>query len=89
MTPRTKNHHCTLAAEPITLRWVTWPASGIGDERSRPSTDVSCSSEDNCPHQEARQCPRRVLDLHLNQDLTHPRTEHPNSSANRPNGRPR
>lgn len=82
MTPRTKNHHCTLAAEPITLRWVTWPASGIGDERSRPSTDVSCSSEDNCPHQGARQCPRRVLDLHLNRAFTHPRAEQSNGSSN-------
>ncbi len=74
MTPRTKNHHCTLAAEPITLSWVTWRASGIGDGSSRPSTDVSCSSEEHCHYQEARQCPRRMLDAYINQTLIHPRT---------------
>lgn len=82
MTPRTKNHHCTLAAEPITLSWVTWPASGIGDGSSRPSTDVSCSSEEHCHHQGARQCPRRVLDAYLNQALIHPRAEQLNGSGN-------
>lgn len=82
MTPRTKNHQCTLAAEPITLRRITWPTSGIGDEGSQPSTDVSCSAENHCQHQGARQCPRRVLDLHLNQALIHPRAEQSNGSGN-------
>lgn len=77
MPPRAKNHHCTLAAEPITLSWVSLPTSGIGDTGCLPSTDVSCSSEGNCPHQGARQCPRRVLDLHLNQALNRIRTETP------------
>lgn len=82
MTPRTKNHHCTLAAELITLRWITWPTSGIGDEGSQPSTDVSCSAENHCQHQGARKCPQRVLDLHLNQGLNHPRAEQSNGSSN-------
>ena len=75
MAPRTKNHHCTLSGEPITLMWLTWSASGIGNESSRPSTDVSCSAEDSCPHQGAKLCPRRVLDQHLNQARIHTRAE--------------
>lgn len=82
MTPRTKNHHCTLAAEPITLRWISWPASGIGDVSSHPSTDVSCSAENHCQHEGARQCPRRVLDAHINQALIPPRAEQSNGSGN-------
>lgn len=84
MPPRTKNHHCTVAAHPITLHWITWPTSGVGDGTSRPSTDVSCSSEDSCPHQMAKQCPRRVLDQLLNPVLIHHPTEQSKaSSANR------
>lgn len=82
MPPRTKNHNCTLAAEPITLSWVTWTATGIGYVNSRQSTEVSCSSEEHCHHQGARQCPRRVLDAYFNQALINTRTEHANSSGN-------